>query len=153
MAEAAEQKKRAPIITPQRMRLAEYQRQDWVANVEYGVTLEDIKDPGFWAHMAQHMKPYDHVEVRAEDGAWIAYLIVTGCDRTWARVVVDRVVNLTTKDVALSQHAAAKHEVAFKGPHHKYSVIRLSDRQMVRKGFDTEQEALAWMREHEHTTA
>lgn len=142
--------KRSPIISPDRMRLAEYERQDWVANVEYGITLDDIREPGFWAHMASQMRPYDHVEVRAEDGSWVAYLIVTGCDRTWAKVCVDRVVNLTTKDVSLSQEA--RHEVVWKGPHHKWAVIRLSDSEMVKNEFADKEAASAWMREHEQIT-
>jgi hypothetical protein len=148
----AEQPKRAPIITQGRMKLAEYERNDWIANVEYGVTTNDIQDPSFWSLMASQLKPYDHIEARAEDGAWIAYLIVTGCDRTWARVAVDRIVQLTTSDVALTQ-AVVKHEVLWKGPQLKYSVIRLSDSENIKSGFQTRPEANQWQSEHERTTA
>ena len=65
-----------------------------------GVTLDEIQVPGFWAHMAAYLRPYDHIEARADDGTWVAYLIVTGCDRTWARVVLDRVVKLRAGEAA-----------------------------------------------------
>lgn len=149
MAEKAE--KRSPIIDQGRMKLAEYERQDWVANIPFGVTVEDISNPGFWAHIATQMKPYDHIEARSEDGTWIAYLVVTGCDRAWAKVAVDRVLKLTTADVALTQ--APQHEVTWKGPQYKFSVIRLSDSEMIKNGFLTKEEAQVWMREHERIVA
>ena len=138
---------RSPVIDQGRMKLAEYERQDWVANIQFGVTVDDIKNPGYWAHMASQMKPYDHIEARAEDGTWIAYLVVTGCDRAWARVAVDRVISLTTKDVAISQ--TPQHEVLWKGPQRKFSVIRLSDSENIKDLFQTKDEATLWMREHE----
>ena len=141
------ERKVAP-ITQARMKDAALVRQQWAADVEYGVTLEDIQDPAYWSMMGMYMKPYDLIEARAEDGSWIAFLIVTGCDRTWAKVAVDRVVNLTTSDVALSQ-VAPKHKVDWKGPHRKYSVIRLSDSENVHDGFQSREEAYSWMRDHE----
>lgn len=144
----AEEKKRTPMMDQTRMRLAEYERQDWVANIEFGLTVEDIMVPGFWAHMASQLKPYDHIEARSDDGLWIAYLIVTGCDRTWARVVVDRVVKLTSKDVSETQ-AVTQHKVEWKGPQNKFTVIRLSDAEALKTGFSTKDEATQWMREHE----
>jgi hypothetical protein len=144
-----EEKKRTPMIDQSRMRLAEYERQDWVANIEFGVSQEDIMVPGFWAHMASYMKPYDHIEARADDGTWVAYLIVTGCDRTWARVALDRVVKLTSKDV--SETVAVQHRVEWKGPQNKFTVIRVADLEPIRNGFATKEEANQWMREHERT--
>ncbi len=61
-----DQEKRALILNPQRMKLAEYERQDWVINAEDGTSPDDLKDPGFWAHVSAQMKPYDHVEVRID---------------------------------------------------------------------------------------
>mgnify|MGYP003335016916 FL=1 len=146
----AEKSKRNPMIDQTRMRLSEYERQDWVANIEFGVTLDEIQVPGFWAHMAAYLRPYDHIEARADDGTWVAYLIVTGCDRTWARVVLDRVVKLTTKDVSETQTGPA-HKVEWKGPQNKFTVIRVADLEAIRTGFPTKEEAIQWMREHERT--
>jgi len=148
-AEKKEAPKRAPMITATRMRPAEYERQAWVANIEYGVELAEIVTPGFWAHMANKLRPYDHIEARSDDGTWIAHLIVTGCDRTWARVVVDRVVKLTSKDVSDTQAVQQQHRVEWKGPHNKFTVIRNSDNEPVRTGFTTKEDAAMWQREHE----
>lgn len=141
---------RTPMITATRMRPAEYERNDWVANIEYGTELQDLLVPGFWAHMASKIRPYDHIEARADDGTWVAYLIVTGSDRTWARVVVDRVVKLTSKDVSDTQATTEpQHRVEWKGPHNKFTVIRISDNESLRTGFSTKEDAALWVREHE----
>jgi hypothetical protein len=147
-AEKKEAPKRTPMITATRMRSAEYERQVWVANIEYGVSIEDIMVPGFWAHMANKLRPYDHIEARADDGTWIAHLIVTGCDRTWARVAVDRVTKLTPKDISDTQ-AVQQHRVEWKGPHNKFVVIRIADNEPVKTGFGTKEDAAMWQREHE----
>ncbi|MEK9755345.1 MAG: hypothetical protein VW338_19315, partial [Rhodospirillaceae bacterium] len=76
--------------------------------------------------------------------------IVTGSDRTWARVAVDRVVKLTTKDVAETQ--AMKHRVDWKGPVLKYAVVRTSDGAVVKSGFRERGEATHALAEHERIT-
>jgi hypothetical protein len=140
--------KRSYAITEGSIKLSEFERREWVANIELGVSVEDIQDPAYWALVAKKISPYDHIEARAEDGSWIAFLIVTGCDRTWAKVAVDRVVRLTTSDVSMSQ-ADAKHRLEWKGPMRKWTVIRASDSEVVRDGFTEKDQARLWMREHE----
>lgn len=139
-----------PVMSPGRMRLAEYDRQDWVANVEVGVTVEECLEPAYWAHMAAQLKPYDHIEIRADDGTWVADLVVLGADRTWAKVALKEKYNLTTKDVSLTQ--ASKHTVEWKGPQHRWAVIRTSDASMVKSSFQGKEDAAAWMKEHEQVT-
>ena len=148
---AEEEKKRSVQITPSRMRLAEYDRQEWVANAPEGTTIEDLKEPGFWSLMASQFKPYDHIEVRAEDGTWVAELLVMGCDRTWARVFVKNTWTLTSADVAMSQ--AVLHEVFWRGPQHKWSVKRLTDQTCVKDGCATKDEAVQWLKEYEKAVA
>jgi hypothetical protein len=139
-----------PVMTPARMRLAEYDRQDWVANVEFGVDLEDILDPGYWAHMAAQLKPYDHIEARAEDGTWVADLVVLGADRTWAKVALKQKYNLSSKDV--SQTQAHKHTVEWKGPQHRFAVVRSSDSAMLKSGLQTKEDAAEWLKGYEQAT-
>lgn len=147
MAEANEKPKRSVQIDPGRMRLAEYERQDWVANAPEGSAIEDILQPGFWSLMAAQMKPYDRVEVRADDGTWLAEVLVLGCDRTWAKVHLLSSHQLTTADVSQSQ--SAKYDVIWKGPQKKWIVLRLADQTIVKEGIPTKDEGFAWMREHE----
>lgn len=146
-----EEKKRLVTIDPQRMGLAESKRNDWVANAPEGATVEDIQDPGFWSLMASQLSPYDNIEVRSDDGTWVAECLVLGCDRTWAKVFVKNTYKLTTGDVALSQ--SSKYEVQWKGPQRKWIVLRIADQSILKEGCGTKEEAGAWMREHEKTVA
>lgn len=155
MAEAAPAPKQQPMIDPGRVRLAEYDRNIWIANAEHGRTPQDLLDPAYWSLKAAQFQPYDQIEARAEDGSWVAYYIVTDTSRTWARVILDRVVKLTTGDVSLTQAAqiAAKYEVKWKGPQIKYAVIRLADSTAVQQGFKSAEDAHVWLRDYERTTA
>jgi len=137
----------AAMIHPTRMKLAEYERQDWIVNAEMIHTAEDILLPGYWAHMAAQMNPYDHIEVRSEDGSWIAELIVVEVDRTWAKVLLTRKYDLLPMDAM--PNAEPLHKVEWKGPQHRFCVIRLSDGERVHAECKTKDEAIAWMRDHE----
>lgn len=138
-------------IMPNRVRLAEYDRQEWVVNAEIGTTIEDIKQPGYWAHIASRLKPYDHIEVRSEDGAWVANFMVLCCDRSWAKVYFLSEHKLTTPDVSLSE-AIKKHEAQWRGPQNKWSVIRLTDREVLKTNFNSKEDAQFWIVEHEKVT-
>lgn len=141
--------KRDATVHPSRMRLAEYDRQDWVVDVEPGHTIDDLKNPAYWAHMAQQLSPFDHIEARAEDGSWVADLIVLQAERTWARVVIKGVYKF--EDVATVE-SVYQHTVEWKGPRLRYCVVRKSDREVVKDCFNSKPEAEAWMVEHEKVT-
>lgn len=143
---AEENSKKVMPIEPMRMRLAEYERQDWVANAPENTDPEDLKDPAFWSHMASNFKPYDRIEVRADDGSWIAECRVLMCERTWAKVAVLHVHKLSSVS---SAKAPSKYRVEFKGPHRKWSVIRGSDGEYVKDGLNTKDDADTWLRDHE----
>lgn len=151
MADANVAKKEEVVICdPARVNLVEQVRQDWVVDVADGVSLAKCLMPEFWSHKSQYFKPFDHIELRADDGTWTADLVVLGCDRNWARVHLKHEYKLTTSDVSMTQ--AKKHEIKFKGSHLKFCVIRLSDQQIVREKCNTEDDARLWMTEHERTT-
>lgn len=50
--------------------LADYSRSHYFVHVPYGVTVDDIMRPAFWAHHANKLKALDVVEVVAEDGSF-----------------------------------------------------------------------------------
>ena len=147
MKELKEIIRRSPAIHPTRMKLAEHERQEWIVNAELSHTIEDLTNPGYWAHMASQLQPYDHIEVRAEDGSWIANVIVIQVDRSWAKVMVVGKYDLLETETLPSN--IAQHKVEWKGPQHRFAVIRLVDQVVVRASFQTKEEAHSWMREHE----
>ena len=98
--------------------------------------------------MAEQMKPYDHIEVRVDDGAWLVNLLVIEADRSYARVKLLQRYELTEDHNVPAR--AQKHKIEWKGPQHRWAVIRLSDGEMIH----TEKEksaAYAWMIDHERT--
>lgn len=147
MAEVAQ--KRSVVIHPTRMHLSEYKRQDWVCNAELGTTVEDVLKPEYWAHMAALMNPYDHIEVRVDDGSWVAYLLVTACDRTWAKVKLDRKLELV--DDVSTPEQSIRHRVEWKGPQLKWCVIRVSDSERVQSEMASKEVANEWLRNFEKT--
>jgi hypothetical protein len=140
-------KKSVPSLMPDRMGLAEDKRHDWVVDVPVTVSREEILEPSYWAHVAAQMQPLDHIEARWEDGSKIQYLIVAMCEKNYAVVKFDR--ELTLEQEAQAPSGAEKHRVEWKGPRLMWSVIRLSDSQIIHNGEKSRDLATAWMMEHE----
>lgn len=141
-----------PILGVDRLRGAEFERNVHVAVPGQADTVDDMLDPGYWAHVAPKFKPYDKIEVRAEDGTYYAELLVLACDRAWAKVHVLTWHELSSADIALTQAAAASSlfEVRFR-PGPRWHVVRKSDSQtMFRDGKDRA-EAESWVREYVKT--
>lgn len=136
-----------PVLMPERFNEAEFKAHFFIADAEANVQPEQVLEPAYWAHVAAQMDPFDHITVRAEDGTWIAFLIVVACERNYARVVLDRVVRLVSETSAPVD--SIKHKAEWKGPFHKWCVIRTSDSQMVHSGDKTKFEAETWLRNHE----
>lgn len=124
------------------------------AVIQQGVKPEDMLVPGFWAHHAVKLRPMNEIRARAEDGTWIANLLVLDCSRTWAKVQILSIHQLTTADVALTQSSEkdvqefiATHAVTFRGTH-KWSVVRKSDRAVLQEGIEQKDAATAWLEAH-----
>ncbi|HQU17306.1 MAG TPA: hypothetical protein PLO69_14590 [Gammaproteobacteria bacterium] len=159
--------KATPQLASERFKLAEHERNIHSITVEDGITRGQIIDPAFLAHVAAKLRPYDQIEVRCDDGALFARLLVLQAERTWARVHVLEWHNLTTRDVSLTQTgkqeqsapagpAADKEQeymVAHKGPHKKWCVIRKSDGGYMREGEETKATATNWLADWLRVTA
>lgn len=139
--------KGSPVLMPERFGLAESKRHDWVVDAEFGTTIDQVLEPSYWGHVAPQMVPGDHVEVRAEDFSWVAYLVVHFAERTFAKMVLDRVLRIENSTEIPS--VSIKHKVEWKGPHLKFVVIRIADSQILEKNFRTRIDADEWLRNHE----
>jgi len=138
-----------PILTADRLKGAEFERIVHTAAPAAGHTQEHMLQPAYWAHVAPKLKPWDRVEVRAEDGTYYAELLVLACDRTWARMHVLHWHDLSTQDISITQAADAstKFEIAHSA-NLRWHVIRKSDRQVMHKEDQTKQDAELWLREY-----
>ena len=143
--------KRSTILNPQRMGLAEQKRQDWVVDAEEGTNIEDVLQPSYWSHMASQMQPYDHIEVRLETGEWILDLIVTSLGRNWAAVFVANKYEMSKALEAAPP--AAKYIVKWRGPAHKFCIVRVLDSETIQEGHMTADDAKAALTQYEKTVS
>jgi hypothetical protein len=107
-----------------------------------GVTLEQMKQPEYWAHVARSLQPNDKLEVLAEDGTWYAELLVRDATMTGARVVV-----LMYKDLD-DGGAPALERADLDVTHHpslKWTVIRKKDKKRLAENLPDRQAAQQWI--------
>lgn len=121
----------------------------WLAVIEHGTPYDEVLKPDFWAHVAEprRMKIGDEIVVVPDDGSYRAKLFVRDVGRVWVKVE-----ELTKKDfdavVAPVGDTASEFRVEWKGPHHKHSVVRISDNEIIQGGFKSAGDARLWMAEH-----
>lgn len=135
-------------LSPSSLKPAEYVRNVFAITPEHGVTIDDLKEPEYWAHVAAKLHPTDRVEVTSEDGTWFAEVFVTACARNWAQVSVLRFHELAeaTKPAVSN---SPKHIVQWKGQNKLHCVIRVSDKAVIKEAFTTAALANAWLADYE----
>lgn len=138
---------RAVFLNPEQMGAREHRRQDFAVNAPAGTTVEDVLNPQYWAHVAAQFEPFARVEVLEESGAWMLDLLVIQAGRNWAQVHLLAKHELAERTEAMPK--AQAHLVEWKGPVRKWSVIRISDSQVLQDGFGSKAEAHAWSANHE----
>lgn len=129
-----------------RFRQAEFERTYWCVTPEAGVGISHLKEPSYWAHVASQLRPNDRIEVRSEDGAYFAELLVLACDRVSARVAVIHKVDLDRVDHG--DLTMGEYEIKWGGPQGKWQVIRTADRALLRDGFTDQTTAVRFALDH-----
>lgn len=135
----------AQALLPSRMKECEFERTLWVITAHENTRPEDLMEPDYWTHVAERLKPWDKIEARADDGSWYAELLVLDVSRRWATVHALRIDHLTTKDLSLSKALSDDYAVEWKGPAHKFSVVRKSDGALLHEGEQTKAGAFQWL--------
>ncbi len=142
--------KKTAKILPTRFSLAENTRNVWSVVPEVGIKPEDMVEPSYWAHVSAHLRPCDRIEAHAEDGTFFAEFLVVSSGRQTAKVVLLRKIDLEADD---APSASDEFSVQWKGPHHKFAVVRLSDRATLQHSFETKEAALGWLSSNSRTLA
>lgn len=132
-------------LTPNRLHFAEHRRNVFVVVPEHGTPYEELLKEGYWAHVSAKMKPWDQIEVHAEDGSYYAKLVVQDAGRLYAKVAQLQFVKLDAIEVTEGGMMANGLEVAWKGPQLKWCVLRGKDR--LKEGMD-KASAIQWMQSH-----
>jgi hypothetical protein len=130
-------------LNPQGLKSAEYARQLHHIVTDVGVFLEDILQPEYWAHVAKQLHVNDRIEVVAVDGAWYAELLVQSCSNIHAKCAV--LAHKEFHKPAVKTDAKAPYYFAYRGESAKHSVMRTSDKAVVKEGFDSKAAAEDWL--------
>jgi len=150
-APAAPTKPRAVVIDPQRMKIAEYVRNEWVVTAEEGTSVDDIVHPGYWAHMARQLSLYDRIEVRIDTGEFLLELLVKSVGPNWAQVAVLQHHQLVGVADDKTSEAHSELDVKFKGPIRKWCVVRKSDDEILHEKEESKLAASTWAAQYEST--
>jgi hypothetical protein len=129
--------------------LAEYQRTDWVTKPEQGTSIEEMKNPEYWANVARDLKVLDRIEVRPADATWWAELLVRAVGPFTTKVHVLRVVvfDQTKGESAAAPTVPAGYAITHRGKN-GWTVIRKSDNAILKEGIDTQPAAHSWLDAH-----
>lgn len=147
-APAVPAKARAVVVDPQRMKVAEYVRREWVVTAEEGTSVDDILHPGYWAHMARDMSMYDRIEVRIDTGEFLLELLVKNKGPNWAQVALLQHHDLV--GVGADEAAALEEiDILFKGPIRKWCAIRKSDGEVLQDKFESKLAAGSYAAQYE----
>ena len=128
-------------INQHRVKGAEYVRNIYSATPEFGTTYEDIQRPDYWKHITT-LRPGDRIEIVSEDSSWFAELFVLSNGKGWVKVFPLRHVMLSESEQVAG---TATHALEWRGPKRKWSVERTSDKEVIKDGFATKEEANAWL--------
>ena len=150
-AKAKPEPKKNLVLHGTRFKNSEYERNIWVITPEVGTTPEDLLDSAYWAHVAIQMRPYDKVEVRADDGSYYGEMLVLLTGRTWAKVtpLFFKQLEEATTDSAEDEEMYIK----FCGPKAKWRVVRTKDKMTLSEGHVTKDLANTWMHNHKRQLA
>ena len=140
----SENKATARKLSGPRMKEESFVRTSYVATPEHGVTVDDLRCPEYWAHVAPQLKPGDLVTVFPEDGTFWAELLILSVSRAAAQVKLLREYALTS---TRAPEDGAEYRLKFAGPHAKWRVERVSDDEVVKDGM-TKEEAQKYLDSH-----
>ena len=118
---------------------------------EFETSRDDLAKPDYWTHVAAQLRPGHRIEVMAPDGAYWAMLLVRSASRLEAVVQELQFVKLGKAEAAATPDQA--YEVKWRGPSAKFSVIRISDGEIIREQIESKEAATQWLKNHEKSLA
>lgn len=140
--------------TPERMGPADSKRNVYVYDAAVGTQLDDLNIPAFWQKLSMQVppiRPFDHIEVREEMGAFWIQGIVTHVSHEGLEIKWVKGAQLES----VGAHGAASRlegtlSVRFLGTHRQWGVLRGED--VLKDGMKSQAEASLWLTQHAKTT-
>lgn len=146
MSEEKPKEARVPHVLAKEFRAAEHARAIHAAKgpmLPIADAVKAMKDPAFWANVSTRMHPNDHIEAVPEDGSYFVELFVRSAGPNWAHIEVLREHSFISAASVVEKAKDVK--VEWGGPAHKHRVVRISDKAVLKHGFDTPEQANEWL--------
>ena len=113
---------------------------------QVGTTREDMLKPIFWSHVARRLKPMAEIRALPKDGNWYGVYLVTYSDNIQAQLKELAYYPLENSVEPLAD--SDPFYVEWISPPVKYGIRRKADKAIVKDGFASKDQALAWKREN-----
>jgi hypothetical protein len=136
-------------IEEARIKSGDFVRSFYMATAFENTEPTDLLKPEYWAHFAQKLRLRDRIEVWANDGSWVADVVVLGASKNSADVRVlrvDYIDNVQPSGEATSE--LKSYDVRYRGIHSQWSVIRVADGAVVHEGDGSRAAADTWLTNH-----
>lgn len=117
-------------------------RNIWQVKPEIAVTVEDLLNPDYWAHVARRMRAGDRVEAVPDDRHYFAEFFVLAASSNWAKLVLIREVTIIKDNEKIVMDGF---QIGFGGAH-KWRVTR--GEEVLSKGHDDKDSATKWLAEN-----
>lgn len=124
------------------LKVAESRRVVFSVILDAGTELNDAMLPDYWSNAAPKLHPRALIEVEPLDGSWLALLRVTEVGPEHAKVALVWRTDFPAP-APTTDELPRGHDVAFLGPKRLWAAMR--GVQILRHGFTSKSEAVAWL--------
>lgn len=122
---------------------AEFDFPQYKATLPIGTPIEALKDPAYWANVAQMMNVPGMIHAMPVDGSYYARLMVRSKGPNWAHVALVEHVKFESAESVVNK--AKGFDIAWGTGKSKFKVLRLADKAVMKEGFQTREEAAEWL--------
>ncbi len=130
-------------LTPPRLKLAEFVRSPYRVAPEAGTSIDEVMAPDYFAHVAQHFRPGDKLEIMPDCMSWYAEALVVDATKLSCRTTL--LVGPVALDAGERVLASDAYEARWISPALRYGVRRKDDGAYVQKNLATKADAEQWI--------
>ena len=146
-------KRKVVDIKPSQFSLTEFQRQSITIVAKPEQSIEDVMEPGAWATVSPKVRPWDRIDVIAEDGSYVAELFVVQVSKLWVRTALVNFTDLSKENRSEDDGSDDLHLVKWRGPSAKFCVMRKADNSVVSEKHESKEDASKSMLDYEKALA
>jgi hypothetical protein len=136
-----EEKRKNVTLPPNRFHMRNSVNTVYTAEVEAGITQDDLLRPDFWAHVSGKFRPRDIIIVHDDEDMFYAELLVLACDKTWAQMHLLRFEDISAVAFKVTQAVSDEYDIKLRGPK-KWSVIRKKDNAVIYENLRRREDAV-----------